>query len=194
MKHSLIYLLSSWALGFVHKDYESDVNTLQHKPLPCAFKSHCLMDVYMILMKQTMKNYSSSQLFHNLLNLDRVVNVTLINWDRVTHICTSKLTTISSDNSSPVTWTVTSHAGILLIGRLGTNFSEILIVIKTFQFKKIHLNMSSAKWHPSCFGGNVLNRTGGIRKSALIYGISGPLWGESTGWHHCHCALKQEWN
>ena len=41
-----------------------------------------------------------------------------------------------------IIWT---NAEVLLIGHLGTNFSEILIEIKTFSFKKIHLKMSSAK-------------------------------------------------
>ena len=56
-------------------------------------------------------------------------------WGRVTHICVNKLTIIGSDNGlSPdhrqaIIWT---NAGILLIGLLGTNFSEILIEILTF--------------------------------------------------------------
>ena len=68
--------------------------------------------------------------------------------DRVTHICVGKLTIIGSDNGlSPgrrqaIVWT---NAGILLIGPLGTNFSEILSEIQSFSFKKIHLKMSSAK-------------------------------------------------
>ena len=71
----------------------------------------------------------------------------LTHWGRVTHICVSKLTIISSDNGlSPrrrqaIIWT---NAGILLIGRLGTNFSEILVGIQTFSFRKMHLKMSSA--------------------------------------------------
>ena len=72
----------------------------------------------------------------------------LTHWDRVTHICVGKLTTIGSDNGlSPgrcqtIFWT---NAGIFLIVPLGTNFSEILIGIQTFSFKKMHLKMS-AKW------------------------------------------------
>ena len=56
------------------------------------------------------------------------------------HICISKLTLIVSDNGlSPgrrqaIIWT---NAGILLIGALRTNFSEILIGIQTFSFKKL---------------------------------------------------------
>ena len=38
--------------------------------------------------------------------------------------------------------------GILLIWPLGTNFSEILIEINIFSFKKMHLKMSSGKWRP----------------------------------------------
>ena len=83
----------------------------------------------------------------------------LTHWGRVTHICVGNLTIIGSDNGlSPgrrqaITWT---YAGILLIGPLGTNFSEMLIEIHTFSFKKIHLKMSSGKWRPFCLGLNVL--------------------------------------
>ena len=83
----------------------------------------------------------------------------LTHWGRVTHICVGNLTIIGSDNgSSPrrrqaIIWT---NAGILLIGPLGTNFSEILIATETFSFKKMHLKISSAKWRPFCLGLNVL--------------------------------------
>ena len=43
---------------------------------------------------------------------------------------------------------ITTNAGILLIGPLGTNFSEILIEIYSFPFKKMHLKMSFGKWRP----------------------------------------------
>ena len=39
-----------------------------------------------------------------------------------------------------IIWT---NAGILLIGRLGTNFSKILIRLNTFSFKKMLIKMSS---------------------------------------------------
>ena len=85
----------------------------------------------------------------------------LTHWGRVTHICVSKLAIIGSDNGlSPdrrqaIIWT---NAGILLIGPLGTNFSEILIEIQTFSFKKMHLKMSSVKRRPFCLGLNVLSQ------------------------------------
>ena len=82
----------------------------------------------------------------------------LTHWGRVTYICVGKLTIIGSDNGlSPaqrraIIWT---NAGILLIGLLGTNCSEILIGIQTFSFAKMHLKMSSAKWRPFCLCLNV---------------------------------------
>ena len=79
----------------------------------------------------------------------------LTHWGRVTHICVSKLTIIGSDNGlSPGRRQAIfrTNAGILLIGLSATNFSEILIGIQTFSFKKIHLKMSSAKWRPFCLG------------------------------------------
>ena len=85
----------------------------------------------------------------------------LTHWGRVTHICVNELTIIVSDNGlSPgrrqaIIW---NNAGLLLIEPLGTNFSEISIGIQTFSFKKMHLNMSSAKWRPFCLGLNVLNK------------------------------------
>ena len=85
--------------------------------------------------------------------------VMLTHWGRATHICVSKLTSIGSDNGlSPgrrqaIIWT---NTGILLIGTLGINFSEILSEIHTFSFKKIRLKTSSAKWRPFCLGLNEL--------------------------------------
>ena len=83
----------------------------------------------------------------------------LIHWGRVTHICVTRLTITGSDNGlSPerrqaIIWT---NAGILLIGPLGTNFSENLIEILAFSFTKMRLKMSSAKWRPFCLGLNGL--------------------------------------
>ena len=69
----------------------------------------------------------------------------LTHWGRVTHICVSKLTIFGSDNGlAPANWT------------LQTNFSEIVIEIYTFSFKKMHVKMSFGKWRPSCPELNVL--------------------------------------
>ena len=98
----------------------------------------------------------------------------LTHWGRVTHICIGNLTIIGSDNGlSPgrrqaIIWT---NAEILLIGPLGTNFSEIQIGIQAFSDKKMHLNMLSAKWRPFCLGLNV-----------LILGVGWDLSGHQVMW------------
>ena len=98
----------------------------------------------------------------------------LIHWGWATHIFVSKLTIIGSDNGlSPgrrqaIIWT---NTGILLIGPLGTIFSEILIGIHTFSFKKMHLKMSSRKRQPFCLGFNVLM----VHQQATIKVVS--VWG-----------------
>ena len=77
----------------------------------------------------------------------------------MTHICITKLTIIGSNNGlSPtrhqaIIWT---NDGILLIWPIGTNFSEMLIRIHTFSFKKMHFKMSSGYWRPFCLDINVL--------------------------------------
>ena len=68
--------------------------------------------------------------------------ITLSHWGRVTHTCVSKLTNIGLDSGlSPgrrqaIIW---NNAGILLIGPLGTNFSE-------FQSKFIHVHSRKCIW------------------------------------------------
>ena len=109
-------------------------------------------------------------------------HVYLTHWGQVTHICVAYLTIIASDNDlSPtrrqaIIWT---NAGILLIRPLGTNFSEILIEIHTFSFKKMHLKMSSAKRLPFCLGLNVLNAVSWEKKLSF--------------WLHCNWSLKVKW-
>ena len=83
----------------------------------------------------------------------------LTHWGRVMHICISKLTITGSGNGllpsqrQAIIWT---NDGILLTRHLATNFSEILIEIHTFSFKKMHLKMSSGEWWPFCLSLNVL--------------------------------------
>ena len=80
-------------------------------------------------------------------------------WGGVTHICVGNLTIIGSNNGlSPgwrqaINWT---SAGILLVGRVVTNFSEILFQLLAFSFKKMRLKVSTAKWRLFCLGTNVL--------------------------------------
>ena len=126
-------------------------------------------------LSQLKKPYTSSKCIKPNINGERnylievwMIIVLLIHWGRVTHICISELTIIGSDNGlSPghcqaIIW---NNAWLLLIEPLGTNVSEISIGIQTFTFKKMHLNMSSAKWYPFCLGLNVLM----LSLSGMVY-------------------------
>ena len=93
----------------------------------------------------------------------------LTHWGRVTHICIVKLTIIGSDNGLSPGWRqaiIWTNAGILLIGPLGTNFSENLIEILTFSFTKMRLKVS-AKWRPFCRGLNELTNYQPVTTLAL---------------------------
>ena len=96
----------------------------------------------------------------------------LTHWGQVTHICISKLTIIGSNNGlSPgqrqaIIWT---NAGILLIGPMGINFSEILIKIHTFSFKKMHLKMLSGKCRPFCLVLNVLMNPASLHVHSTLW-------------------------
>ena len=64
----------------------------------------------------------------------------------MTHVSASKWTIIGSDNDLSSGWhqdIISINAEILLIGPLGTNFSEMLIEIDIFSFTQMHLKMSS---------------------------------------------------
>ena len=135
---------SSASLAFVRGIHRWPV-TSPHK-WPVAQKKFPFHDVIMSPPVTSLRTYSGM--------LFRV----LTHWGRVTHICVGNLTITGSDNGlSPgrrqaIIWT---NVGIVLIGPLGTQFSEILMEILTFSFKKRHLKLSSAKCWPFCLGLNV---------------------------------------
>ena len=109
----------------------------------------------------------------------------------MTHICVGTNTNIGSDNGlSPGRRQaiICTNAGILLIGPLGTNFSEILIEIQTFSLKKKRLKMSSAKCCSFCLGLNVLKQQ--WWPSLLLY-LSAR--GEDMWSVHCMTTLKSNW-
>ena len=84
----------------------------------------------------------------------------LTHWGQGMHICVNKIITIGSDNGLSPVWRQTiiwTNAGLLSIRTLTTNFSEILIKIRTFSLTKIHLNMSSSKSLPFYLSLNVLS-------------------------------------
>ena len=116
---------------------------------------------------------NSNRIFIRICWCHIIVNLDSTHWGRATHICGSKPTIIASDNGlSPgrrqaIIW---NNAGILSIGFLRTNFSEISIEILTFSFKKMHLKGSSANWRPFCLGLNVLTA------SMLLLLCINPAW------------------
>ena len=73
----------------------------------------------------------------------------LVNW-----------TIIGSDNDLAhvrLQTIIRTNTELLSIHPRGTYLHEISIKFKTFSFKKMHLNVSSAKWRPFCLSLNVLN-------------------------------------
>ena len=111
------------------------------------------------------------------------------------HTCVGNLTIIGSDNGlSPGRRqaVILTNAGVLSIGPLGTKFSEILIEILRFSFKKICLKVSSAKWRPFCLGLNVLIAAKNYLNVITVF--SGGLavltnWGW-VQWRYCSVALS----
>ena len=107
----------------------------------------------------------------------------------MTHICVGNLTIIGSDNGlSPgrCEAIIKTNVGILLIGPWGKIFSEILIGIQTFPFKKMHLKMWSVKWRPLRLGLNVLRgpvlscrcqkmMTNGLHGTMYVYLLKNPI-------------------
>ena len=84
---------------------------------------------------------------------DNISRTSMLLKSTSTFIYKSNLNIIGLDNGlsagrrQAIIW---NNAGILLIGHLRKQFSEILIEIHALSFKKIHVEMSSAKWQPFC--------------------------------------------
>ena len=142
------------------------VNSLQHSDtlwqcrsgstlaqVTSHYLSHCLLTINVALWDATSSNFTGSELLAHLPGANKLTKLT--HWDLMPHIYVDNLTISDPDNGlSPgrrqaIIWT---NAGILLIGPLATNFSEILIEIHTFSFNKIHLKKSSGKCRPFCLG------------------------------------------
>ena len=121
----------------------------------------------------------------------------LTQWGRVTHICVSKLTIIVSDNGlSPGRRQaiIYINAGILLIGPLGTNFSEILIAIQTFSFKNalehVVCEMASILSRSQCV--KLANRETRVLLHKAVYHWCCCLWVLWTAGCNCLTILEME--
>ena len=99
------------------------------------------------------------------------------------HICVSKQTIIGSNNGLSPGWRqaiIWTNAGILFIGTLGANFSEIFSKIHTFSFKKMHLKMS-AKWLQFRLSLDVLRSQSELTKDTPYLTLTGELWVSMMG-------------
>ena len=106
----------------------------QHTAFRTKWSSYCRLVIQCLFL---IENFRVTWIwFHSMLSLTH--------WGKVTHMNVKKLIIIDSDNGlvsgrrQAVIWT---NAGILLIGPLAANFTEILIVMYTFSFKKMLLKM-----------------------------------------------------
>ena len=117
----------------------------------------------------------------------------LTQWGWVTHIGIGNLTIIGQDNGlSPdrhqaIIW---NNAGILLIGPLKTNFSEIFVKIQAFSFKKRHLKMSSGKWWPFCLGLNVLRAPDTHLHAYIDVLLNSKILSSCQNWLRCETVIK----
>ena len=113
----------------------------------CETREYLKLHLLLLYWNPWVLKYPRFKLFLSLFFSNQQSFNFLTYWGRVTHICVGNLIIIGSDNGlSPgrrqaIIWT---NAGILLVGPLGTNFSEILSAIHASSFKKMHLKMSSA--------------------------------------------------
>ena len=157
--HIIAYLCVVWLYGMSHSKQQINdvINHIKSFGRLVLF----LIDLYLFVINgyHVVSDPLSEPSSPTMLNLLTYICVTHPHWGRVTHICVGNLTIIASDNGlSPgrrqvIIW---NNAGILSIGSLGINSSEILIEIRAFWLKKMHLKMSFVKWRPSCLGLDVL--------------------------------------
>ena len=126
--------------------------------------------------------------FHNdIFSQNNLENSYLTHWGRVTHMCIGNLTNIGSDNGlSPrryqaIIWTI---AGILLIGPIELNFNAILIIIRTFSFKKMHLTHWGRVTYICVRKLTIIGSDNGLlpgRRQAIIWNNAGLLLIEPLG-------------
>ena len=83
--------------------------------------------------------------------------------------------------------------GISLIAPLGTNFSEILIIIYTFSFKKNNLKMSSGKWRPSLSRPPSVNRANRALSYVSFY-IFNPWINQPPDARVCQIIIQRAFN
>ena len=104
------------------------------------------------------KNIHTSSCYHHQVEPLKYTPLDIVNSMRPSHAYSSD-NGLSPGRRQAIIW---PNTGILLIGSLGLNFSEILMYLK----------MSSAKWRPFCLGLNVLWLGYGTTICALCFLLS----------------------
>ena len=130
--------------------------------MPTMFSTHRLWSnpIARILLS------SETHYLYYPVNQGAYVTDELTYWGRVTHTCASKLTIIGSDNGlSPgqhqaIIW---ANAGVLLIGTLRTNFSEILSEIHIFKYI---LKCRCKMYRPQCVKDKFKTKVSKLSKSS----------------------------
>ena len=137
-----------WTFVKLDKKFNPSFNTTHLKISAILFRANLVFRKSKLTVKCQDISNIDYQLTKNTFEKLYICYSWITHLGRVTHICDGDLTIIGPDNGlwpgrrQAIIWT---NAGILLIGPWGTNFSEILVGIQTFSFKKIHLKMLSAK-------------------------------------------------
>ena len=138
----------------------------------------------LLLAKQTVEQTDESPAIWDIMTLRRCCCYGLTHWGRVTHICVSKLTIIGSDNGllpgrrQAIIWT---NDGMLLIGPLGTNCSEILkqnshIFIQENAFENIVCEMAAILSRPQSIKGSVFIWLPNCQVWPFSLGVPGMGW------------------
>ena len=171
-KASLV--ISTWRSNQTGRQFTGNIFkwTFSRKMLPSSSKFHWSWFIRVQYIYKSILVPSGDGLAPNMHQaITATIQIQLTHWGRVTHICVSKLTILGSDNGlSPEKRQVIicTNAGLLLIGPLGTNFSEILIKLLTFSSQKMRLKVLSVKRRPFCLSLNVLTHSD-RDKMAIIY-------------------------
>ena len=148
-----LWRLSSWIYAPVYLNY-SHANIKRNKHVTITSKRR--NDYVFIALCVCGEVIFWNRSFFNTKNTMKA-RLSLNHWGRVTHICVSKFKIIGSDNGLSPGWCqaiILTNVGILLIGALGTKFSEILIesyiFIQENEFENVVWQMLAILSRPQC--------------------------------------------
>ena len=156
----LIYYSTKRNLYLVH-NIEQNIQISNDSKRTCCKQSEIFIVNRIVSNELLIETYEED--YHTMM-----IHLLLTHWGRVAQRCVGKLAIIVSDNGlSPkrhqaIIWT---SAGILLIGPLGTTFSEMLIEIQIFHSRK-------CTWNVVCEMASILPRPQYVKHAILLYNRS----------------------